>query len=86
VIVPMVYLSAPMLHLVRDDVELADRLPFYLPCLHAPKTRNGRDAKRAVVPIDNMPTFLHVSADILEHLDPISFGDAKTAAMKVLGG
>ena len=29
---------------------------------------------------------LEVSADIMEHVDPIYFGDAKTAAMKVLGG
>lgn len=29
---------------------------------------------------------LDVSADIMEHVDPIFFGDAKTAAMKVLGG
>ena len=29
---------------------------------------------------------LAVSADIMEHVAPIFFGDAKTAAMKVLGG
>ena len=28
---------------------------------------------------------LDVSADIMEHVDPIFFGDPKTAAMKVLG-
>jgi ATP-dependent Lon protease len=30
--------------------------------------------------------FLDVSADIVDHVDPILFGDAKTAAMKALGG
>jgi ATP-dependent Lon protease len=42
-------------------------------------------AKRALVPIENKRNFLDVSADIIEHVDPIFFGDPKTAAMKVLG-
>lgn len=43
-------------------------------------------AKRALVPIENKRSFLDVSADIMEHVDPIFYGDPKTAAMKVLGG
>jgi len=43
-------------------------------------------AKRALVPIENKRNFLDVSADIMEHVDPIFYGDPKTAAMKVLGG
>ncbi|MBL8841985.1 MAG: protease Lon-related BREX system protein BrxL [Planctomycetes bacterium] len=43
-------------------------------------------AKRALIPIENKRNFLDVSADIMEHVDPIFFGDAKTAAMKVMGG
>jgi ATP-dependent Lon protease len=43
-------------------------------------------AKRALIPIENKRNFLDVSADIMEQVDPIFFGDAKTAAMKVLGG
>jgi hypothetical protein len=42
--------------------------------------------KRALIPIENKRSFLDVSADILEHVDPIFFGDPKTAALKVLGG
>ena len=34
---------------------------------------------------ENKRNFLDVSADIMEHVDPIFFGDAKTAALKVLG-
>ena len=48
------------------------------------KVDNG--AQRALIPIENKRTFLDVSADIVEHVDPIFCGDAKTAAMKVLGG
>jgi ATP-dependent Lon protease len=42
-------------------------------------------AKRALIPIENKRNFLDVSADIVEHVDPIFYGDPKTAAMKVLG-
>ena len=42
-------------------------------------------AKRALIPIENKRNFLDVSADIMESVDPIFYGDPKTAAMKVLG-
>jgi ATP-dependent Lon protease len=42
-------------------------------------------AKRALIPIENKRNFLDVSAEIMEHVDPIFYGDPKTAAMKVLG-
>jgi ATP-dependent Lon protease len=42
-------------------------------------------AKRALIPIENKRNFLDVSADIMEHVDPVFYSDPKTAAMKVLG-
>ena len=42
-------------------------------------------ARRALIPIENKRNFLDVSADIVEHVDPIFFGDPKTAALKVTG-
>src|ERR1700676_3079338 len=39
-------------------------------------------AKRALIPIENKRNFLDVSADIMEHVDPIFYGDPKTAPMK----
>src|SRR5688572_28392093 len=42
-------------------------------------------AKRAMIPIENKRNFLEVSADIVEQVDPIFFGDPKQAAMKALG-
>jgi ATP-dependent Lon protease len=41
-------------------------------------------AKRALIPIENKRTFLEVSTDIIEHVDPIFFGDPRTAAIKAL--
>ena len=43
-------------------------------------------AKRTLIPIENKRSFLDVSADIMEQVDPIFYGDPKTAAIKVLGG
>ncbi|VWX60054.1 ATP-dependent Lon protease [Burkholderiales bacterium 8X] len=42
-------------------------------------------AKRALIPIENKRNFLDVSADIMEHVDPIFYGDPKTGALKALG-
>ena len=42
-------------------------------------------AKRALIPIENKRNFLDVDADIMEHVDPIFYGDPKIAVMKGLG-
>jgi hypothetical protein len=42
-------------------------------------------ARRALIPIENKRNFLDVSADIVERVDPIFYGDPLTAAMKALG-
>lgn len=42
-------------------------------------------AKRALIPIENKRSFLEVTGDVVEHVDPIFYGDAKTAAFKALG-
>jgi ATP-dependent Lon protease len=42
-------------------------------------------AKRALIPIENKRNFLDVSAEIMEQVDPLFYGDPKAAALKVLG-
>ncbi|MER8650965.1 protease Lon-related BREX system protein BrxL [Mesorhizobium sp. M0586] len=42
-------------------------------------------AKRALIPIENKRSFMEVTADVMEHVDPVFFGDPKTAALKALG-
>ena len=44
----------------------------------------GNGIKRALIPIENKRNFLDVSADIMEQVDPVFYGDPKTAAIKVL--
>jgi ATP-dependent Lon protease len=42
-------------------------------------------ARRALIPTENKRHFLEVSADIVERVDPIFYGDPLTAAIKALG-
>lgn len=42
-------------------------------------------AKRALIPIENKRSFMEVSADVLERIDPIFYGDLRAAASKALG-
>lgn len=42
-------------------------------------------AKRALIPLENKRSFFDVSADVLERVDPIFYGDPYTAAIKALG-
>jgi ATP-dependent Lon protease len=42
-------------------------------------------AKRALIPIENKRNFLDVSADVLENIDPIFYGDLQAAGFKALG-
>lgn len=42
-------------------------------------------ARRALIPLENKRSFFDVSADVLERVDPIFYGDPYTAAIKALG-
>jgi ATP-dependent Lon protease len=42
-------------------------------------------ARRALIPIENKRSFLEVDASVVEHVDPVFFGDPRAAALKALG-
>src|SRR3954469_21273397 len=42
-------------------------------------------ARRALIPLENKRSFLEVSGDVIERVDPIFYADPMTAAMKALG-
>ncbi|WP_114283702.1 protease Lon-related BREX system protein BrxL [Candidatus Halocynthiibacter alkanivorans] len=42
-------------------------------------------AKRVLIPIENKRSFFDVSAEVLENVDPIFYGEVKQAAFKALG-
>lgn len=42
-------------------------------------------AKRALVPVGNKRQVLELEPDVLEHVDPIFYGDVRQAASKAMG-
>jgi ATP-dependent Lon protease len=42
-------------------------------------------ARKALIPLENKRSFLEVSADIVERVDPVFYGDPITAALKATG-
>lgn len=42
-------------------------------------------ARRVLVPTENKRSFLEVNADVIEKIDPVFYGDVRTAAFKALG-
>lgn len=42
-------------------------------------------AKRALIPVENKRSFLEVSGDVVERVDPIFYGEPLAAALKALG-
>ena len=46
---------------------------------------NDNGARRALIPIENKRNVLDVPVDVVEQVDPVFYGDSKTAARKVRG-
>ncbi|WP_147443875.1 hypothetical protein [Corallococcus sicarius] len=46
-------------------------------------TDNG--ARKVLIPTENRRSFMEVSAEVLERVDPIFYGDANAAAFEALG-
>ncbi len=42
-------------------------------------------AKRALIPVENKRSFFEISADVLENVDPVFYGNLRTASFKALG-
>jgi ATP-dependent Lon protease len=72
--------------LVLGDMSVQGNIKALRSLVEPLRVAMDNGAKRALIPIENKRTFLEVSADIVEHVDPIFYSDPKTAAMKVLGG
>jgi ATP-dependent Lon protease len=71
--------------LVLGDMSVQGNIKALRSLVEPLRVAMDNGAKRALIPIENKRTFLDVSADVVEHVDPIFFGDPKTAAMKVMG-
>lgn len=76
--------TAPAL-LVLGDMSVQGNIKPLRSLTEPLQVAKDNGAKRALIPIENKRNFLDVSADIIEHVDPIFYGDPKTAAGKALG-
>jgi ATP-dependent Lon protease len=70
--------------LVLGDMSLQGNIKALRSLVELLRVAMDNGAKRALIPIENKRTFLDVTADIVEHVDPIFFGDPKTAAIQAL--
>jgi ATP-dependent Lon protease len=75
---------APAL-LVLGDMSVQGNIKPMRSLVEPLQVARDNGAKRALIPIENKRNFLDVPADVVEYVDPIFYGDLKTAAMKVLG-
>jgi ATP-dependent Lon protease len=71
--------------LVLGDMSVQGNIKPLRSLTEALQIAKDNGAKRALIPIENKRNFLDVSADIVEQVDPIFYGDPKTGAFKVLG-
>ena len=75
---------APAL-LVLGDMSVQGNIKPLRSLVEPLQVARDNGAKRALIPIENKRNFLDVPGDVVELVDPIFYGDPKTAAMKVLG-
>jgi ATP-dependent Lon protease len=71
--------------LVLGDMSVQGNIKPMRSLVESLQVARDNGAKRALIPIENKRNFLDVPGDVVEHVDPIFYGDPKTAAMKVLG-
>jgi len=71
--------------LVLGDMSIQGNLKPVRSLVEPLQVAMDNGAKRALIPIENKRSFFEVSGDVLENVDPIFFGDLRTAAFKALG-
>lgn len=71
--------------LILGDMSVQGNLKPLRSLVEPLQVARDNGAKRALIPIENKRNFLDVDADIIEHVDPIFYGDPKVAAMKSMG-
>ncbi|MBW1801135.1 MAG: protease Lon-related BREX system protein BrxL, partial [Deltaproteobacteria bacterium] len=77
--------SASPALLILGDLSIQGNIKGVLSLSEPLQIAMDNGARRALIPIENKRHFLEVSADIMERVDPIFYGDPLTAAMKALG-
>ncbi len=71
--------------LILGDLSIQGNIKAVRSLAEPLQTGMDNGARRALIPVENKRNFLDVSADIIERVDPIFYGDPQTAAIKALG-
>jgi ATP-dependent Lon protease len=71
--------------LVMGDLSLQGNIKGVRSLVEPLQVAMDNGGKRALIPVENKRSFLEVTGDVAEHVDPIFYGDPKTAAFKALG-
>jgi ATP-dependent Lon protease len=71
--------------LVLGDLSLQGNIKGVRSLVEPLQVAMDNGGKRALIPIENKRSFLEVTGDVAEHVDPVFYGDPKTAAFKALG-
>ena len=71
--------------LVLGDMSIQGNLKAVRSLVEPLQVAMDNGAKRAMIPIENKRSFFDVSAEVLENVDPIFYGDLRHGAFKALG-
>lgn len=71
--------------LVLGDLSIQGNLKPVRSLIEPLQVAMDNGARRALIPITNKRNFMDVSAEVLENVDPIFYGDVRAAAFKALG-
>ncbi|MEW6211429.1 MAG: S16 family serine protease [Acidobacteriota bacterium] len=71
--------------LILGDLSIQGNIKAVRTLAEPLQTGMDNGARRALVPVENKRHFFDVSADIVERVDPIFYGDPLTAAIKAIG-
>jgi ATP-dependent Lon protease len=71
--------------LVLGDISIQGNLKPVRSLVEPLQVAMDNGARRALIPIENKRNFFDVSANVLEAIDPIFYGDMRQAAFKALG-
>ena len=71
--------------LILGDMSIQGNIKPVLSLVEPLQVAKDNGAKRSLIPIENKRNFLDVDADIMEHVDPVFYGEPRAAALKALG-
>ena len=71
--------------LVLGDMSIQGNIKVVRSLVEPLQVAMDNGAKRALIPVANKRQFLEVNPDVLEHVDPIFYGDVHQAVFKALG-